>query len=992
MTKKKGKKGFFQETPFQLILLIVTFVALALLISRIFAGAAIGDKMCQIIPWLCGGSSSTQDYEVSKRSAEAVYCAVGSAITGTLWPGASGSDCKEFYSQTASSSSKNAGTGGIISTTGAATGDEKLTVSQLRELKPTVTCDTQKKTCTVKNFVMPQEVTNAEEWIAFWGDPHDIIYWDSFPLEEDTWNFQINWVHHAIIAGLAILPVGKSVGLGFKTILTSISGPGKKLIAKQAAKTLLKDSEETLIKDALLTSKSYWVGKGAKEITDAEIAKVISLSNVLKAGGLSPEAEAALIKESSGTLSKLTKSELKKLFESAELKYGRGQALKQILTEDTVAMLSQRIKKVATSGKELLVLGGKVGTGEVALHALAYSTMKKYDQQGNAIAIKNPGIDKGDMKTFELPAEMVKKPFLVKWKPESGNIEMKNAHLVSPCYLKEFTVSYVPDIKCDNYIYNEKYKNTTCINQNGETMPDAPIQCGKFDGTIDAKTVPGAYETTNSLLKMSNKKLFEIDDSWKLKKIYVPWFISDDGRSPKYYIGKINFMQEKFKYSTDEKSPNQEGDTADVQIGQKLDFKRFAMSNDYKESYKAFLTCDNCIAFNNVDDEKDSIMSYGKQYILNVYYIKDSTLAVNDVAVDVYDIEKCTNLINIQQEKYDAVWPCEQIKNVKFPSGSTPRTETTLDGAIRYYYTVTSKTLEEQMNEIKTIISDVKQKGKAARYLVKIIPEGALKPENLDVLGGITDCGNSIDSRNCFRTFSSSGISATMECKQVSPFPEAENSGGGAHIEEACDITFAPEISEIKSLHLTRIISFDDAPLSTDRYNVYDITYSSLSIEPTDGQRTKFYFTDNDENGEWDDLSIVKEPSAVSSLLPDCIFGSDKENFKIKFSDIQADGKYNIIGSENCKTAGVVLSFPNDRPSESKIKTDSNYCIRETTGVTRALTTNLFCGITPKGIISTALGLAAMYFGDGVGYALLAGSAVSEVGPDVSEEYQNKWP
>lgn len=43
--------------------------------------------------------------------------------------------------------------------------------------------------CTVKNFVLPQQVTDAEAFIRDYGDPKFLVYWERFPEEENTWTF-----------------------------------------------------------------------------------------------------------------------------------------------------------------------------------------------------------------------------------------------------------------------------------------------------------------------------------------------------------------------------------------------------------------------------------------------------------------------------------------------------------------------------------------------------------------------------------------------------------------------------------------------------------------------------------------------------------------------------------------------------------------------------------------------------------------------------------
>ena len=62
-------------------------------------------------------------------------------------------------------------------------------------------------TCTVKNFNLSQKVSKAEEWIAGYGDPKFLVYWQNFPVGEDAaWSGYRTWLEDTFVFFLFILP------------------------------------------------------------------------------------------------------------------------------------------------------------------------------------------------------------------------------------------------------------------------------------------------------------------------------------------------------------------------------------------------------------------------------------------------------------------------------------------------------------------------------------------------------------------------------------------------------------------------------------------------------------------------------------------------------------------------------------------------------------------------------------------------------------------
>lgn len=108
-------------------------------------------------------------------------------------------------------------------------------------------------TCTVKNFQMPQDIAKGENWVPFYGDPKFLMYWNMFPLDEDTWTFEADWRIHFFIGAVSILPIGKVASIG--TML------GFRYVTRQAVKSAL---------------KNYLVDFAKKRFTKWGVAKIIA--------------------------------------------------------------------------------------------------------------------------------------------------------------------------------------------------------------------------------------------------------------------------------------------------------------------------------------------------------------------------------------------------------------------------------------------------------------------------------------------------------------------------------------------------------------------------------------------------------------------------------------------------------------------------------------------------------------------------------------------
>lgn len=95
--------------------------------------------------------------------------------------------------------------------------------------------------CKIIDFNLPQEITDAEEWILGAGDPLYLIYWQQFPQDEEAaWTFKwgedglVTFVLFAVPGGAILKPGQKAVVTSFKKLDGEVSGIFANLLKKMS--------------------------------------------------------------------------------------------------------------------------------------------------------------------------------------------------------------------------------------------------------------------------------------------------------------------------------------------------------------------------------------------------------------------------------------------------------------------------------------------------------------------------------------------------------------------------------------------------------------------------------------------------------------------------------------------------------------------------------------------------------------------------------------
>ena len=153
---------------FTFLVLFTAILALAGLLLGIYSitnqfGSAKGsiETICKSYPNACSGSGFFQDnYETADNSMKAFMCAVAHLETGS-----------KLDRDTCPDSLQKA--------------DARCYGKACASCKGLE--------CTVTGFNLPQYVNNMEKWMPFFGDPEIMVYWGSFPMEEDRWSPDNEW-------------------------------------------------------------------------------------------------------------------------------------------------------------------------------------------------------------------------------------------------------------------------------------------------------------------------------------------------------------------------------------------------------------------------------------------------------------------------------------------------------------------------------------------------------------------------------------------------------------------------------------------------------------------------------------------------------------------------------------------------------------------------------------------------------------------------------
>ncbi|MBU0530792.1 MAG: hypothetical protein KKC05_03910, partial [Nanoarchaeota archaeon] len=329
--------------------------------------------------------------------------------------------------------------------------------------------------CTVNNFELVRDVTDVEEWIPWYGDPEYLMYWQKFPVEEDTWTYTVSWKTYAFIAVITVLPPLKA---GKIVSLSLIKTAGKEMLEKLFKTTTVKKivldsvSEKVLRKSLRKTisnsAKTKFIQEDVKDyalerLSKADVKAAMSRAEQqMQASGVwdntlatqSPDVAKEYAERSIDEALKgadidrvISSTEVKNTISEKAARAAHLESLQYMGKEGLKEQFTDFIKqRIATAGG-WAKMSAKFGGATLAAHAAAIAdsmTQARYEYSPSKIVLKKA---LGKPKEFDLAPELTGKPVVLTVPnyddlgvlPQLFDAE-KLFHMVSPCYLKYLTV------------------------------------------------------------------------------------------------------------------------------------------------------------------------------------------------------------------------------------------------------------------------------------------------------------------------------------------------------------------------------------------------------------------------------------------------------------------------------------------------------------------------------------------------------------------------
>jgi hypothetical protein len=444
---------FGMNTTVMLILVLVSAIGFAAFLTVSSGGMQTLLKgVCEKNPQLsfCAGEAAPEAFEseVARKSTEALVCAVNSVNTGSQWSGGGAIQCSDYYNtagkvvsqedytETTVEISKSSdcnkacmddqadlckGLSNCKVTGGAYLERSWLGLDNLKRdrcecllstsTRPYFECTgTPIQDCTVSNFMLPQTVTAKEDWIPYFGDPKFIVYWQTFPLSEDTWTFHDAWWMYAIVIGVGALPIGSWGSTVVKAGVKEGAVLTKDAIARGASKVAAKVAEYR---------------SGVKVITHP--ATIAARKSALKQEVTTIEKQAQ-----KDVMAALRKD----MFEKASSPILPQNAFKQ-------------------GGKFVAIAGG--GSVSLAAAEVFDSWLAKLDTYNNQILLKQAG----SKTPMQFPVEQGK-PVVLQYKDGTFSKSTPTLMLASPCFISTMKVTKEANTICERYVRDTITGDISC--------------------------------------------------------------------------------------------------------------------------------------------------------------------------------------------------------------------------------------------------------------------------------------------------------------------------------------------------------------------------------------------------------------------------------------------------------------------------------------------------------------------------------------------------
>lgn len=297
--------------------------------------------------------------------------------------------------------------------------------------------------CTVLNFQLPQDTTEAQEWIRGYGDPLYVVYFQSFPVGEDGWNRQAEWWWNAVDIAFAWWGGGKLFSIAGKWVLVKPLGWGLSLSSKGFSK----------VGGIFTTRTASEATQEAAEIAAKDRA-VLLRETILSDSAISLATRRALAEELETLGKEVIESSVKASASVAEREARQG-----------IKLIPDFVKKRAKAFG-IGVAGGTVAAGTAGLAFAAWidSINQKFIPVKNSLLLKMPYVEP---EALELTIDG-SPVFVTQLDDINRDVPL---YLASPCKADLFIRNHV--VTCDGgYRYNSLSGQVECTDPDIERFDE----------------------------------------------------------------------------------------------------------------------------------------------------------------------------------------------------------------------------------------------------------------------------------------------------------------------------------------------------------------------------------------------------------------------------------------------------------------------------------------------------------------------------------------
>ncbi|MBI4021482.1 MAG: hypothetical protein HY369_04505 [Candidatus Aenigmarchaeota archaeon] len=105
---------------------------------------------------------------------------------------------------------------------------------------------------TVEDFELPQDVSKIDTWIPWFGMPQSLVYWQQFPLDEDTWSEEHDFSFYTVVSAFVLIGPTKGIKILQKlAAVKKVEGVSSAAIAAAKTTTIIKEGISATLANTL---------------------------------------------------------------------------------------------------------------------------------------------------------------------------------------------------------------------------------------------------------------------------------------------------------------------------------------------------------------------------------------------------------------------------------------------------------------------------------------------------------------------------------------------------------------------------------------------------------------------------------------------------------------------------------------------------------------------------------------------------------------------